>query len=278
MEKQAEEKTPSGTGATSASSSRSCTRSPSSRGRFSPPSWSRRSSSIGKGRRPWRRGTSRMRVTPCARSRSSNGRLRGVRGDGSAQQRSTAPSLRRSPSTLRCQSTTRSVPLGLRRRGVHSPSRSSASNLEVVRVGNCGVELLFHEPIPDAQAPFRSQAGGFVWTVTPSITLEELTEIGRTGHRIRGFDISRRDRPGRGRYVLRRGEVVQTRPPRSTRARRGSRRVAGLRDIGAPEHLRCAARPRRTGRRAPFGAARAVARRTLESIRVTRRRKRRNAR
>jgi hypothetical protein len=58
-------------------------------------------------------------------------------------------------------------------------TRSSASNLQVVRVGNCGVELLFHEPIPVAQAPFRSQAGGFVWSVAASITLEELAEIGR---------------------------------------------------------------------------------------------------
>ena len=35
-------------------------------------------------------------------------------------------------------------------------TRTSASNLEVVRVGNCGVELLLHQPLTDAEVDPRS--------------------------------------------------------------------------------------------------------------------------
>jgi hypothetical protein len=56
---------------------------------------------------------------------------------------------------------------------------AEVSKLAVLRVGERGVELLLHQPLPDAEPPFQSEAGGFVWTAAPSLSLDELVEFGR---------------------------------------------------------------------------------------------------
>ena len=52
-------------------------------------------------------------------------------------------------------------------------------DIAVLRVGAAGVELLLHAPCPVAPAPFRPSAGGFVWSLDPSVELEALIELGR---------------------------------------------------------------------------------------------------
>ena len=52
-------------------------------------------------------------------------------------------------------------------------------DIAVLRVGAAGVELLLHAPCPVAPAPFRPSAGGLVWSLDPSVELEDLTELGR---------------------------------------------------------------------------------------------------
>jgi hypothetical protein len=52
-------------------------------------------------------------------------------------------------------------------------------DIAVLRVGADGVELLLHAPCPVAPAPFRPSAGGFVWSLDPSVELEDLIELGR---------------------------------------------------------------------------------------------------
>jgi len=52
-------------------------------------------------------------------------------------------------------------------------------DIAVVRVGAAGVELLLHAPCPVVPAPFRPGAGGLVWSLDPSVELEDLIELGR---------------------------------------------------------------------------------------------------
>jgi hypothetical protein len=51
-------------------------------------------------------------------------------------------------------------------------------DLAVLRVGAAGVEVLLHAPCPVAPAPFRPSAGGFVWSLDPSVELGDLIELG----------------------------------------------------------------------------------------------------
>ena len=52
-------------------------------------------------------------------------------------------------------------------------------DIAVLRVGAAGVELLLHAPCPVAPAPFRPSAGGLVWSLDPSVELEDLIELGQ---------------------------------------------------------------------------------------------------
>lgn len=55
--------------------------------------------------------------------------------------------------------------------------RRDGPDLAVIRVGAAGIEVLLNEPFSDAPAPFRSSAGGLVWSLDPSVELETLIEL-----------------------------------------------------------------------------------------------------
>jgi hypothetical protein len=107
--------------------------------------------------------------------------------DGTARRADEQPDPPRSADT---REAARSIDPGERARWAEATLRALAAisptgddhdgpDLAVLRVGAAGVELLLHAPCPVAPAPFRPSAGGFVWSLDPSVELEDLIELGR---------------------------------------------------------------------------------------------------
>jgi hypothetical protein len=57
------------------------------------------------------------------------------------------------------------------------PEGPGRPEVAVLRVGSFGVELLLDTPALDVPAPFRAEAGGFVWRLGPETELEELRSM-----------------------------------------------------------------------------------------------------